>query len=100
MSSLQENCQYAILDLAFPDFVGLLVGMGLEQYRKENAPAPEAAQEEALDNEDLPEGDPLHLFDMDPKNLNDLFREYDEAMETEPPEPGRRIRFVHEGELV
>ena len=58
--------------LAFPDFVGLLVGMGLEQYRKGNAPALEAAQEEAPDNEELPEGDPLHLFDMDPKNLKDL----------------------------
>jgi hypothetical protein len=32
--------------LAFPDFVGLLVGMGLEAYRKQNA-APEARQGEA-----------------------------------------------------
>ena len=31
--------------LAFPDFVGLLVGLGLEAYRKGNA-APEARQEE------------------------------------------------------
>ena len=37
--------------LAFPDFVGLLVGMGLESYRKGN-PAPEAMQE----NEDIEEG--------------------------------------------
>jgi len=81
--------------LAFPDFVGLLVGMGLEQYRKGNAPAPEAP-----DNEELPEGGPLHLFDMDPENLNDLFREYDEAMETEPPEHKPRIRLVHAGELA
>ena len=86
--------------LAFPDFVGLLVGMGLEQYRKGNAPAPEAKQEEAPDNEELPEDDPLHLFNMDPKNLNDLFREYDEAMETEPPEHEPRIRLVHAGELA
>ena len=41
--------------LAFADFVGLLVGMGLEQYRKQNAPAmpepetesePEAGEDE------------------------------------------------------
>jgi hypothetical protein len=31
--------------LAFPDFVGLLVGLGMEQYRKGNA-APEARQED------------------------------------------------------
>jgi len=60
--------------LAFPDFVGLLVGLGLEQYRKGNA-LPEAAQEEA------PESYPLHVYDMNQKNIHELFREYDEAME-------------------
>jgi hypothetical protein len=38
--------------LTFPDFVGLLVGMGLEAYRKVNGitiPVPE--QEEALEGE-------------------------------------------------
>jgi hypothetical protein len=34
--------------LAFPDFVGLLVGLGLEAYRKQYAP--EAGQGEAPDN--------------------------------------------------
>jgi hypothetical protein len=58
--------------LAFPDFVGLLVGLGLEQYRKGNA-LPEEAQEEA------PEEYPVHIYDK--KNIQDLFREYDEAME-------------------
>ena len=87
--------------LAFPDFVGLLVGLGLEQYRKEKA-LPEAAQGEAPEGiEDPPEGGPLRLFDMDPRGLHDLFREFDEAMEqTDPPEHGPRIRLVREGELA
>jgi hypothetical protein len=29
--------------LAFPDFVGLLVGVGLEAYRKQNLPEPQEA---------------------------------------------------------
>jgi len=34
--------------LAFPDFVGLLVGVGLEAYRKQNAPeSQEAYNDEA-----------------------------------------------------
>ena len=36
--------------------------------------APETEQETA-------EPEPLHLFDMNPAGLHDLFREYDEAME-------------------
>jgi hypothetical protein len=35
--------------LAFPDFIGLLVGIGLEQYKKGNAPAP-------IGNGEAPEG--------------------------------------------
>jgi len=36
---------------------------------------------------------------MDPKNLHDLFKEYDEAMEqTDPPENGPRLRMVRPGE--
>jgi len=74
--------------LSFPDFVGLLVGLGLEQYRKGNAPAPEAAQEEAPEDiKELPEGDTFSLIDMNPRGLHDLFNDFDEAMEqTEPPE--------------
>ena len=41
--------------LAFPDFVGLLVGMGLEAYRKGN-PAPEARQEKAPEDIEDEEG--------------------------------------------
>jgi hypothetical protein len=41
--------------LAFPDFVGLLVGIGLEQYRKAYAPAmpePETEGEPEAEEED------------------------------------------------
>jgi hypothetical protein len=86
--------------LAFPDFVGLLVGMGLEQYKKGNAP--DAGEHEAPEDiEERPEGDPLHLFDMERKNLHSLFKDFDEAMEqTDPPEHGPRIRLVKTGELA
>jgi hypothetical protein len=85
--------------LAFPDFVGLLVGMGLEQYRKENCPAPIGGETAPEDTEekDAPEGDPLHLFDMAPENLHDLFREFDEVME---PLETARLHLVHTGELA
>jgi hypothetical protein len=85
--------------LAFPDFVGLLVGLGLEQYRKGNA-LPEAAQEEASEQfEKPPKGDPF--FDANPRSVHDLFREYDEAMEkTGAREHEPRIRLVHTGETA
>ena len=41
--------------LAFPDFVGLLVGMGLEAYKKNNAPPepePETESEPEAEGED------------------------------------------------
>ena len=50
--------------LAFPDFVGLLVGLGLEAYRKGNA-APEARQEEASDDTDEWEGEPWEGLKLD-----------------------------------
>jgi hypothetical protein len=83
--------------LAFPDFVGLLVGMGLDQYRKGNT-VPEAPDGEERETQ---EGDPLHLFDTDRRGLQNLFREFDEAMESmEPPDYGRGIRLVTAGELA
>jgi hypothetical protein len=42
--------------LAFPDFVGLLVGMGLEAYRKQNAIAPIGRDPEGIEGE-IPEGE-------------------------------------------
>jgi len=87
--------------LAFPDFVGLLVGLGLKQYRKGNAPAPEAVQEAPEDIEELPEGDTLHLLDMNPRGLHDLFNDYDEAMEqTDAPEHERRFNLAHMEDLA
>jgi hypothetical protein len=80
--------------LAFPDFVGLLVGLGLEAYRKGNA-APDAGQEDIEDGEGGRTADPLHLFDMDRHGLHDLFREFDEAMEQEEERP--RLRLVKAG---
>ena len=62
--------------LAFPDFVGLLVGLGLEAYRKA---LPEKEPSEGIEEE--PKTDTLHLFDIPAANLHDLFREFDEAME-------------------
>ena len=41
--------------LAFPDFCGLLIGLGLETYRKQNPQQPNAQEKEAP--EDI-EGDP------------------------------------------
>jgi len=99
LEDVYKHTEGAHRALAFPDFVGLLVGMGLEQYRKGKA-LPEAAQEEAQDNEGREDRQayPLHLFDMDPKNLHDLFKEYDEAMEqTDPPEHGPRLHMVRPG---
>ena len=85
--------------LAFPDFVGLLVGLGLEQYRKGNA-APEAqqGQEDIEDEEDDRTADPLNLFELDRHGLHELFRDFDEAME--PPEEGPRLRLVREGDTA
>jgi hypothetical protein len=42
--------------LAFPDFIGLLVGIGLEQYKKGNAAAPIGKALEDIEDE-MPEGE-------------------------------------------
>jgi len=89
LENVYRHSEGAHRALAFPDFVGLLVGMGLDQYRKGKA-LPEAAQEEAPDSEgrENRHADPLHFF-----------REFDDTIEqTDPPEHGQRIRFVHKGE--
>jgi hypothetical protein len=81
--------------LAFPDFVGLLIGLGLEAYRKGNAP-PEKAPEDIEEGERT-EDDPLHLFDIDRRTLPDLFNEFDKAMEETREEDGPRLRLVSVG---
>ena len=96
LEDVYKHSEGAHRALAFPDFVGLLVGMGLEAYRKGNA-APEAEQES---EEADPEEDTLHLFGMPRDGLHNLFRDFDEAMEREPPEPQRNFRLVHAGELA
>jgi hypothetical protein len=84
--------------LAFPDFVGLLVGMGLEVYSKRNAASSSGAPEgEDIEEEHTLEGEPLQLFNMKPEALHDLFREFDEAMEeaeVDPEERRRAMRLV------
>ena len=99
LEDVYKHTEGAHRALAFPDFIGLLVGMGLEAYRKGKA-LPETVQEEAPNNEDM-EGrraNPLHLFDMDPDNLQGFFKEYDEAMGlTDPPDNGPRLRMVRPG---
>jgi hypothetical protein len=80
--------------LSFPGFCGFLVGLGLEAYRKQYR------QEEPPDTEDEPEEEEgreaaLHLFDINPAGLPDLFREFDEALKTPEETPG--FRLVHNG---
>jgi hypothetical protein len=74
--------------LAFPDFCGLLIGLGLEAYRKGKALS-EAGQEEAPEGIDA---DTLHLYDMDRNGLHDLFRDFDRAME--PQEEGPHFHLI------
>ena len=75
--------------LAFPDFLGLLIGLGLEAYRKGYA-ASETREPEAP--EDIEEGeagdrttDLLHLFDISPDDLHDMFGEFDVMNEPRGP---------------
>jgi hypothetical protein len=74
--------------------------LGLEEYRRTNGTKPEAP-----DIEDEPEEPPeedreaaLHLFDINPSSLPDLFREFDEAVR--PPPPVRSIHLVHSRENI
>jgi hypothetical protein len=95
VEDVYKHTQGAHRALAFPDFLGFLIGLGLEAYRKGNAPE----QKEAPDIEDEP-GEPpeeegreaaLHLFDINPAGLPDLFREFDEAMKLPEEKPGLRL---------
>ena len=46
LEDVYKRAEGAHRALAFPDFVGLLVGMGLENYRKKLAPEPQAVNNE------------------------------------------------------
>jgi hypothetical protein len=103
VEDVYKHTQGAHRALAFPDFLGFLIGLGLEAYRKGNMPEPE--QEETPDIEDEPEEPPeeegrkaaLHLFGINPSSLPDLFREFDEAMEL-PEKETPALRLVRAGE--
>jgi hypothetical protein len=103
LEEYHKHAQGAHRALSFPDFLGFLIGLGLEAYRKGTMPEPE--QEEAPDIENEPEELPeeedreaaLHLFDINPAGLPDLFREFDEAMDLSEENPG--LRLVHTKEL-
>jgi hypothetical protein len=69
--------------LAFPGFLGFLIGLGLEAYRKQYR------QEEAPDIEDEPEEESVNLFDVTPKGLNDMFRDFEKVV---GPPPLRLVR--------
>jgi len=77
--------------LAFPNFVGLLVGLGLEAYRKGNATAPTGNVEAPDEGREKA----IPLFDLDPKSLPDLFKDFDRAMEPrkEKEEAGFKIIY-------
>ena len=79
--------------LAFPDFVGLLVGMGLEAYRKTNA-LPSTKEPDGFEAEER-EREPLNLFNISPEALPGMFRDFEEV--TEQRERDLRIRLVPSG---
>jgi len=55
LEDMYRHTEGAHRALAFPDFVGLLVGIGLEAYRKQNAPTkPESESEAEGEDWDFP----------------------------------------------
>jgi hypothetical protein len=77
--------------LAFPGFLGFLIGLGLEQYRKQYR------QEEAPEiEEESPEDERVNLFDIPRTDLKNMFRDFEEVMG--PPPPAWSLRLVHAGE--
>jgi hypothetical protein len=54
LEDIYKHAEGAHRALAFPDFVGLLVGMGLEAYKQKNAPMPPGIETE---NEPEAEGE-------------------------------------------
>ncbi|MDR0476096.1 MAG: hypothetical protein LBH43_20815 [Treponema sp.] len=66
LEDVYKHSEGAHRALAFPDFVGLLVGIGLEQYRKQYTPAkpePETESEPEARGEDW--GFPLRIAGRD-----------------------------------
>jgi len=56
LEDIYRHAEGAHRALAFPDFCGLLIGLGLEQYRKQNTlsigKAPEGNEDEMLEGEE------------------------------------------------
>jgi hypothetical protein len=62
LENVYKHTEGAHRALAFPDFVGLLVGIGLEAYRKQNAPLePDIDDKAPEDTWDWPEKGPKVL---------------------------------------
>jgi hypothetical protein len=76
--------------LAFPNFVGMLIDLGLDQYRKENTTAP-IGKDEAPEKESREMTIPL--FDLAPESLPDLFRDFDMESRKAREEPGFKIIY-------
>jgi hypothetical protein len=96
VEDVYKHTQGAHRALAFPDFLGFLVGLGLEEYRRTLGTKP-GTPEEPEEDENRPTAEPLHLFNINPAGLPDLFREFDEAMEL-PEEDTPALRLVRAGE--
>ena len=92
LEDVYKHTQGAHRALAFPDFVGLLVGLGLEAYRKGKA-LPENAPEDE-DSNTLA----VMVIPRDP--LHDLFRDFDGTMEEARHKDRSRMRLVPSGEFA
>jgi hypothetical protein len=76
--------------LAFPGFLGFLIGLGLEQYRQSIGPAKEPPSDlEPQEEPEAPEGGAFNLFNVTPKGLNDMFRDFEKTV---GPPPLRLVR--------
>ena len=85
LEDVYKHTEGAHRALAFPDFVGLLVGMGLEAYHRGKPIPYEKAPE------DIEKGEDMGLFDLSHNNLQDLFRDFDEAMEPHEERPSLHL---------
>jgi hypothetical protein len=86
LEDMYKHASGAHRALAFPGFLGFLIGLGLEQYRQSMVPAKEPPPD--IEPEEPPEGG-VNLFDVTPKGLNNLFQDFEEAV---GPPPLRLVR--------
>ncbi|MCL2800522.1 MAG: hypothetical protein FWD28_02015 [Treponema sp.] len=83
----------AVNDLAYMRGEGERVYILVHQPKATTAPGTETHEEE--------DTEPLHLFDVDPAGLQNMFRDFDEAMEhREQREPRRNFRLIHAEDTV